>query len=147
DCTDNDREKLTKVAKKSAIQRVDEALDSVKDPMALLQYFAQGRKTLEFSSRLLHRWPSNEDHNEYRLEWASASIRDKVADQLKDDALRKIMRKLLDKPDGSASRLMFEAYVLRAFREGGYSFALKDIKTLGDPSKASGQPLPHDCGD
>lgn len=107
DCTDNDREKLTKAAKKSAIQRVDEALDSVKDPMVLLQYLAQVRETLEFSSRLLHRWPSNEDHDEYRLEWASASIRDKVADQLKDDALRKIMRKLLDKPHGSASGLIF----------------------------------------
>ncbi|KAG9319595.1 hypothetical protein KVV02_003139 [Mortierella alpina] len=78
DSIDNDREKLTKVAKKSAIQRVDEALDSVKDPMVLLQYFAQGREALEFSNRLLHRWPSNEDHDEYRLEWALASIRDRL---------------------------------------------------------------------
>ncbi|KAG0023839.1 hypothetical protein BGZ82_010627, partial [Podila clonocystis] len=37
--------------------------------------------------------------------------------------------KLVEDPDGSASGIMFEAYVLRTFREGGYTFELKDLKT------------------
>ncbi|KAG0196648.1 hypothetical protein BGX28_009902 [Mortierella sp. GBA30] len=32
-------------------------------------------------------------------------------------------------PEGSASGIMFEAYVLRAFREGGHIFELKDLET------------------
>lgn len=43
--------------------------------------------------------------------------------------LRKILKALIDNPDGGANGLMFEVYVLRAFKVGGYRFELKDIET------------------
>lgn len=36
---------------------------------------------------------------------------------------------LINKPDGSASGIIFEAYVLRTFRDGGHTFELKDLQT------------------
>lgn len=77
-------------AEDSACRRVVAALDNIKDPMVLLQYLNQGKDTLEFSSRLIHRWPSNEKQSSYRLEWASDSIREKIAEQLKDDSKKNI---------------------------------------------------------
>lgn len=96
--------------------------------MKMMQYFAQGRDTLDFSSRLIHRWPSV-DHRGYRLEWASVYVAEKVSTLLTEDACSKILNKLLADPEGSASGIMFEAYVLRTFREGGYTFELKDLET------------------
>ncbi|KAF9079122.1 hypothetical protein BGX27_006979, partial [Mortierella sp. AM989] len=96
-------------------------------PIVVLQYFQEGEDSKEFSSRLIHRWPLDEDHRKFTSEWASESIRMKIADQLKDDALRKLLMTLLDKPDGSAGGLIFEAFVLRAFRQGGHIFVLKDL--------------------
>ncbi|KAF9279969.1 hypothetical protein BGZ88_012438 [Linnemannia elongata] len=40
-----------------------------------------------------------------------------------------MLTKLIMDPNGSASGIMFEAYVLRAFREGGHIFELKDLET------------------
>ncbi|KAG0324733.1 hypothetical protein BG004_003375 [Podila humilis] len=116
-------------AEDSACKHVVAALHNVKDPMVLLQYLKQGNDTLEFSSRLVHRWPSNEKQSRYRLEWASNSIRENIADQLKDDSKRKILRTLIDDPDGSAGGLIFGVYVLRVFKEGGHCFVLKDLET------------------
>ncbi|KAK5797024.1 hypothetical protein F5H01DRAFT_385359 [Linnemannia elongata] len=78
-------------AKVMACERLEQALDRVKDPVMLMQYFSQGRDTLDFSSRML--------------------------------------KKLVMDPNGSASGIMFEAYVLRTFREGGHIFELKDLET------------------
>ncbi|KAG0064396.1 hypothetical protein BGZ89_009123 [Linnemannia elongata] len=40
-----------------------------------------------------------------------------------------MLKKLVMDPNGSASGIMFEAYVLRTFREGGHIFELKDLET------------------
>ncbi|KAG0079876.1 hypothetical protein BGZ90_001411, partial [Linnemannia elongata] len=101
-------------AKVMACERLEQALDRVKDPVMLMQYFSQGRDTLDFSSRLIHRWPMD-DHDTFRLEWASTYVAEK--------------KKLVMDPNGSASGIMFEAYVLRTFREGGHIFELKDLET------------------
>ncbi|OAQ25248.1 hypothetical protein K457DRAFT_1835879 [Linnemannia elongata AG-77] len=86
-------------AKAMACERLGQALDRVKDPVMLMQFFAQGKDTLDFSSRLIHRWPTN-GH-----------------------------RTLIADPSGSSSGIMFEAYVLRVFREGGHIFEIKDLGT------------------
>ncbi|OAQ22601.1 hypothetical protein K457DRAFT_25897 [Linnemannia elongata AG-77] len=39
------------------------------------------------------------------------------------------MERLISEPNGSASGIMFEAYVLRAFREGGHTFEIRDLLT------------------
>ncbi|GJJ74334.1 hypothetical protein EMPS_06692 [Entomortierella parvispora] len=128
-------------AKESACKRVNAALDAVKDSTVLLKYFQEGRDSLEFSSRLIHRWPLDEDHSKYTSEWASEFIRDKVASQLEDDALRNILKALMNNPGGSGSGLMFEAFVLRAFREGGHTFELKELET-GEPAELTHLKIP-----
>ncbi|KAK5796917.1 hypothetical protein F5H01DRAFT_418729 [Linnemannia elongata] len=105
-------------AKVMACERLEQALDRVKDPVMLMQYFSQGRDTLDFSSRLIHRWPMD-DHDTFRLEWASTYVAEKSG----------MLKKLVMDPNGSASGIMFEAYVLRTFREGGHIFELKDLET------------------
>ncbi|KAK5796887.1 hypothetical protein F5H01DRAFT_285699 [Linnemannia elongata] len=110
------------------MQRLEQALDRVKDPVILMQYFSQGRDTLDFSSRLIHRWPMD-DHDTFRLEWASTYVAEKVAALLSQDTCTQMLKKLVMDPNGSASGIMFEAYVLRTFREGGHIFELKDLET------------------
>lgn len=83
---------------------------------------------LEFSSRLIHRWPSDDKHRSFRLEWASAHVAEKVGDLVTGDACRGILNGLINDPEGSSSRIMFQAYVFRIFREGGHTFELKDLR-------------------
>ncbi|KAG0273941.1 hypothetical protein BGZ97_010591, partial [Linnemannia gamsii] len=63
-------------AKAMACERLEQALERVKDPVMLMQYFSQGKDTLEFSSRLIHRWPMD-DHGTFRLDWASEYVVEK----------------------------------------------------------------------
>lgn len=41
----------------------------------------------------------------------------------------RMLKMLTNKPYGSASGIIFEAYVLRTFRDGGHTFELKDLQT------------------
>ncbi|KAH7053616.1 hypothetical protein BKA57DRAFT_257103 [Linnemannia elongata] len=115
-------------AKTMACERLGQALDRVKDPVMLMQFFSQGKDTLDISSRLIHRWPSD-DHRTFRLEWASAYVAEKVATLLTQDACTQMLKRLIADPNGSSSGIMFEAYVLRVFREGGHTFEIKDLET------------------
>ncbi|KAG0242616.1 hypothetical protein BG011_003283, partial [Mortierella polycephala] len=40
-----------------------------------------------------------------------------------------MLKTLIDNPSGSSSGIIFEAYVLRTFRDGGHTFELKDLQT------------------
>ncbi|KAH7057951.1 hypothetical protein BKA57DRAFT_418711 [Linnemannia elongata] len=111
-----------------ACERLGQALDRVKDPVMLMQFFAQGKDTLDFSSRLIHRWPTN-GHRTFRLEWASTYVAEKVGTLLTQDTCTQMLKRLIADPSGSSSGIMFEAYVLRAFREGGHIFEIKDLGT------------------
>jgi hypothetical protein len=115
-------------AKAMACERLEQALERVKDPVMLMQYFSQGKDTLEFSSRLIHRWPVN-DHGTFRLDWASEYIVEKVATLLTEDACAQMLKRLIADPSGSSSGIMFEAYVLHVFREGGHTFEIKNLET------------------
>lgn len=105
-----------------------------------MQYFSQGNETLEFSSRLIHRWPTH-DHSNFRLEWASSSVTMKVSSFLNDGTCSSMLKKLIADPDGRASRIMFEAYVLHTFRKGGHTFELKDLQT-GEADRLNIPPNP-----
>ncbi|KAI8599790.1 hypothetical protein EDD21DRAFT_151048 [Dissophora ornata] len=109
-------------------ERLVHALDNVDDPVKMMQLFAQGKDSLDFSSRLVHRWPVG-DHRTFRLEWASTYVAEKVADLLNQNSCTQMLEMLIKKPDGSASGIIFEAYVLRTFRDGGHTFELKDLQT------------------
>ncbi|KAG0051527.1 hypothetical protein BGZ83_003608 [Gryganskiella cystojenkinii] len=116
-------------AKDTVREQVDKALNNVRDPMVLIESFQPGQDTSDFSSRLIHHWPVDEEHSKYRLEWASASIRDEISVRLTDNACSEILQRLIGDPKGSASGVIFEAYVVRTFRQGGYTFELNDLQT------------------
>ncbi|KAG0280680.1 hypothetical protein BGZ96_001467 [Linnemannia gamsii] len=115
-------------AKAKALERLVKALHKVNDPVTLMHFFSQGRDTLEFSSRLIHRWPTG-DHENFLLRWASTYVAGEVAELLTQDSCTQMLKTLIKDPNGSASGIMFEAYVLRTFREGGHTFELKDLET------------------
>ncbi|KAK5827649.1 hypothetical protein F5H01DRAFT_100823 [Linnemannia elongata] len=115
-------------AKVTACECLEQALKTVKNPVTLMQYFSQAEGSLDFSSRLIHRWPMN-GHRTFRLEWASTYVAEKVAALLSQDAQKKVLERLISDPNGSASGIMFEAYVHRAFREGGHTFEIRDLLT------------------
>jgi hypothetical protein len=56
-------------------------------------------------------------HRTFRLEWASAYVAEKVVTLMTQDACTQMLKRLIANPSGSSSGIMFEAYVLRAFRE------------------------------
>ncbi|KAF9425540.1 hypothetical protein BGZ76_003185 [Entomortierella beljakovae] len=116
-------------AKKEAYSRVQKAIDNIKDPRKTMQHFEQARDSLEFSSRLLHRWPTSDDHSEFRLEWASTHIKDEVAEVIHDDAWKEILNKLIDDDIGTARGPMFELYVRKTLRKGGLTFLTEDLDT------------------
>lgn len=114
-------------AKDSAYERVRQAIDSVKDPLKLMQCFRQGKDSLEFSSRLLHRWPSD-DHKNFRLEWASAHVAEEVSKSLQDAAWKSILKSLVTDGNGAAKGVMFETYVQHIFRKGDCQFQIKNLE-------------------
>ncbi|KAF9341752.1 hypothetical protein BGZ91_002696 [Linnemannia elongata] len=116
------------IAKVTACERLEQTLETVMDPVTLMQYFSQVKKSLDLSSRLIHRWPTN-DHRTFRLEWASTYVAEKVAALMSQDARKEVLETLILEPDGSASGIMFEVYVLHAFREGGHTFEIRDLLT------------------
>ncbi|KAK3833207.1 MAG: hypothetical protein J3R72DRAFT_527227 [Linnemannia gamsii] len=114
-------------AKIKACARLEGAINMAKDPVMLMQFFAQGKDSLEFSSPLIHRWPMG-DHSTFRLEWASIYVAEKVADLLNQDACNQMLERLIADPKGSASGVIFEAYVLRTFRDGGHTFEIRNLE-------------------
>ncbi|KAG0046140.1 hypothetical protein BGZ83_008662 [Gryganskiella cystojenkinii] len=135
-------------AKERSCERLAQALERVQNPVVMMQLFAQGKDSLDFSSHLVHRWPS-QDHRSFRLEWASKHVAEKVADLLNQDSCTQMLTMLINKPDGTASGIIFEAYVLRTFRDGGHTFEIKDLQTKKifspeDPTETKGKPLPGD---
>ncbi|KAK5809682.1 hypothetical protein F5H01DRAFT_415626 [Linnemannia elongata] len=101
-------------AKAKALERLVKALHKVNDPVTLMQFFSQGRDTLEFSSRLIHCWPTD-DHENFRLEWASTYVAEEVAELLTQDSCTQMLKTLIKDPNGSAT--------------GGHTFELKDLET------------------
>ncbi|KAF9370891.1 hypothetical protein BGX21_005360 [Mortierella sp. AD011] len=117
-----------RLAKQTAYERVQRALDNIKDPLVLMQYFAQGKDSLVYSSRLLHRWPK-QDHNTFYLEWASEHIAEEVRKTVDDTAWQQILTKLVKDTAGDAKGPMFELYVRHIFRrEGGSKFQVVDLQ-------------------
>ena len=114
-------------AKKSAFERVGLAIDFVKDPQMMMQCLAQGKESLQHSSRLLHRWPTD-DHSDFCLEWASVYIADKIGESMQDVTWQQILNRLTGVDVGTAKGPMFELYVRHIFRKGGYEFRIKDLQ-------------------
>ena len=115
------------LARSAAYRRVKGAIDKIKEPLVLMQYFAQGKDSLEFSSCLLHRWPSDDRHADFRLEWASAHIADEVRKLLQDTTWQEILKRLVTDIAGNARGPMFELYVRHILRKGGCEFEIKDL--------------------
>ncbi|KAF9427355.1 hypothetical protein BGZ76_002369 [Entomortierella beljakovae] len=121
-------------ARVAAYSRVKQAIDLVKNPHRLLQYFEQARESLQHSGRLLHRWPT-EDHRGYRLEWASIHIRDEVERIAIEGSYQEIASRLIDSDSlGEARGAMFELYVRHIFRQGGIKFNTRELQAANNTS-------------
>ncbi|KAF9539022.1 hypothetical protein EC957_005851 [Mortierella hygrophila] len=104
-------------AMSKALDRLEQALKTVDSSMTLQQQlFLQGKDALDSSDSLIHHWPMN-NHCTDRLEWASAYVVEKLTGSLTRDAW------------DDRLRYFVRSYVLRAFREGGHTFELKDLET------------------
>ncbi|KAG0076645.1 hypothetical protein BGZ90_008382 [Linnemannia elongata] len=114
-------------AKKRVYEHVRLAIDFVKDPLKMMQYFRQVSDSLEVSGHLLHRWPSD-DHNDFHLEWASSHVAEEVSKSLHDAAWKLILKSLITDTDGAAREVMFKTYVQYIFRKGGCEFQVKDLQ-------------------
>ncbi|KAF8964311.1 hypothetical protein BGZ46_000795 [Entomortierella lignicola] len=109
-----------------AYSRVKAALDNLSDPLRLLQYFEQAKDSLQFSSRLLHRYPT-EDHQGFVLKWASAHIIEKVYEAADDHTWHMILERLVNGKIGEDRGSMFELYTRRMLRTGGCSFQARRL--------------------
>ncbi|KAG0345685.1 hypothetical protein BGZ54_005463, partial [Gamsiella multidivaricata] len=118
----------TAEAEDEAYRGVDEAIKCVKNPAMLLECFAHGRDSLEFSSRILHRWPTA-DNKSYYLAWASPHIQQEIVIQLKEKSWAVLLRNLVHGGQETARGPLFELYVYYIFRKGGLSFEIKDLET------------------
>ncbi|KAG0270796.1 hypothetical protein BGZ95_001516, partial [Linnemannia exigua] len=94
-------------AKVKACDRLARALYRVTDPLMLMQSFSQ---------RL-------------SIGMASTHVAEQVAASLTQDARKRMLERLIIEPNGVASGIMFEAYVLHVLREGGYTFEIRDLQT------------------
>ncbi|KAI1312990.1 hypothetical protein EDD11_002811 [Mortierella claussenii] len=93
-------------AKENALERLEQDIHRVNEPVMLLQFFSQGKDTLDFSSHLIHRWPTD-DHDKFRLEWASTYVAEKVTALLSQDAYSQILKSRITNPSDSARSIMF----------------------------------------
>jgi hypothetical protein len=126
-------------ARLAAYNRVKQAIEFVKNPQRLLQYFEQARESLQQSGRLLHRWPT-EDHRSYRLEWASIHIRDEVERIALEGSYQEIASRLIDSDSlGEARGAMFELYVRHIFRQGGIKFKARELQLASSSSEISSE--------
>ncbi|KAF9944005.1 hypothetical protein BGZ72_002940, partial [Mortierella alpina] len=115
-------------AKDAACENLEMALEFVSKPVSLMGSFSQAKETLKFSSRLIHRWPTN-GHRKYRLEWASTYVAERIATLLCQEARSMVLERLIRDPGDSDGGIMFEAYILRVFQEGGHTFEIRDLET------------------
>ncbi|KAI8351411.1 hypothetical protein B0O80DRAFT_118020 [Mortierella sp. GBAus27b] len=115
-------------AEMEAYRRVKGAVESVKEPHELLECFADGRDSPEFSGRILHRWP-NAAHDDYYLKWGSEHIKDEIVKRLKSRSWTTLLDHLAKGGYEISKGLLFELYVHHIFRKGDFTF---DIKALGD---------------
>lgn len=118
----------TTTAEDQAFVRVRRAIDEVKDAAKLLEYIGQAKDSLELSSRLLHRWPNENDRRCFHLKWASVYIQVEIERKLNDQTWVELLKDLVRKDQYIARGPLFELYVLHIFRKGGYKFEIKKLE-------------------
>lgn len=116
-------------AELAALARIDTAIDGVKDPAMLLDYVRQKKNSLEFSSRLLHRWPDEINPKKYYLRWASGYIQAEIIQRLRNQSWMELLKNLVMKDnDPSLRGRLFELYVIHIFRQGNQVFECKELQ-------------------
>ncbi|KAF9160364.1 hypothetical protein BGX20_002544 [Mortierella sp. AD010] len=88
--------------------------------------FAQGKNTLEFSGRILHRWPLD-NHQKYYLKWASPHVQAEIITQLEDKLWSGILKDPIAGGKDIAKGPLFGLYVHHIFRKGSVSFETKSL--------------------
>ncbi|ORZ08232.1 hypothetical protein BCR41DRAFT_147034 [Lobosporangium transversale] len=123
---DRCKKKVRAVAESSALERVNQALDNIKDPMKILQYFEQAKDSQCYSSHLLHRYPTK-DHRGFRLVWASDYIMEEVHDAVDDKTWNELLNRLANGRVGEGRGAMFELYMRRILRIGNRCFQARNL--------------------
>src|SRR4051812_2369572 len=123
-----DELKLTqnrRTAESSVMKHLEEALAKVQSAEQFLSCISQGDEYLKLSSQLLHQWPVE---NSYRLEWASAYVREKIMEKLVSEVWTTLLDRLIKKSDQAVARgVLFEVYMHHTFRKGGVKFEMKKL--------------------
>ncbi|KAF9993425.1 hypothetical protein BGZ65_011039 [Modicella reniformis] len=114
-------------AEREAYRHVKEAIEVVKDPSILLHCFDNMEDSLDFSGRILHRWP-NVNHTSYHLRWGSEHIQKEIINCLKNQSWATLLRNLVEGRQEISKGPLFELYVRHIFRKGGLSFEVKDLE-------------------
>ena len=66
-----------------------DAIDNVKDASALFRVLNKGHNSLDVSSLLIHRWPTD-DHKEFHMTWALPYVKGEIVhNQVWNDTLYK----------------------------------------------------------
>ncbi|CAG8611666.1 10636_t:CDS:2 [Ambispora gerdemannii] len=119
---------MINMIKQISLKRVKEALLEISDIRKLVQCFSENAQYVEFSSRLIHRWPDT-FYQERSLSWASGRIFDKIQKKLEDSRWGNLFLKIQDPDDPSSSRgIMFESHVLHLFKLGGQTFESRRLR-------------------
>ena len=119
---------------------IQKAIDQVTDATVYIQCFSKAEDSLAISSRILHRWPTD-DHRDFEFRWASEHIRNAIHDKLGRQSWKNVLEKIIRGEGGEG--LLFEVYVTHILRKGGYTFEIKELVENATPSvlKIPEQPI------
>ncbi|KAK3806776.1 MAG: hypothetical protein J3Q66DRAFT_375100 [Benniella sp.] len=118
-------------AEREAYGLIQRAIDQVTDATVYIQCFSKAEDSLAISSRILHRWPTD-DHSDFEFRWASEHIQKAIYDKLDQQSWRKVLEMIVRAEGGEG--LFFE-YVAHILRKGGYTFEIKELAENATPGR------------
>ncbi|CAI2180472.1 4112_t:CDS:2 [Funneliformis geosporum] len=113
---------------KKAFERVEFALLQVKNFDDLIACFTENAYFIQYSSRLVHRWP-DPSYNDYHLQWASRYIYDEIERRLEKQSWSSLLERIqMMRNYPSARGIMFEMYVIHLFRSSNDQYAMRELR-------------------
>ncbi|CAG8737495.1 432_t:CDS:2, partial [Funneliformis caledonium] len=113
---------------KKAFERVEFALLQVKNFDDLIACFTENAYFVQYSSRLVHRWP-DPSYNNYHLQWASRYIYDEIERRLEKQSWSFLLERIqMMRNYPNARGIMFEMYVIHLFRSSNDVYAMRKLQ-------------------
>jgi hypothetical protein len=112
-----------------ALERIGEAIKQINNFNELMRCLTDNANFVQYSNRLIHRWPEVPSYKEHHVQWASIHIYNEVQKRLEDETWSKLLHKVQDRSNPSSARgIMFESYVLQLFKTGGHKFETRRLQ-------------------